>query len=216
MSTILISLDSDLERTEKLLNRFSKDVRERVVKTSLSKMAAQAKTQAATSIKDEYKINVRTIKKALNIKVGSGSKLEAAIEVEGKPLPLYAFGPRAYGGKPGWPKRGKKQKHKEGGVSVKIKGKRIKVPHAFIATMKSGHKGVFARGSWSSGKGSKQSFGNFKYDVERLPIQELKTFSLPQAFSNKVVYAEVVKVIRLKFPKILEHEIEWTWSKHKS
>lgn len=213
MSTILISLDSDLERTEKLLNRFSKDVRERVVKTSLSKMAAQAKTQAATSIKDEYKINVRTIKKALNIKVGSGSKLEAAIEVEGKPLPLYAFSPRAYGGKSGWPKRGKK--HKEGGVSVKIKGKRIKVPHAFIATMKSGHKGVFARGSWSNSKGSKQSFGNFKYDVERLPIQELKTFSLPQAFSNKVVYAEVVKVIRLKFPKILEHEIERAWSKTK-
>lgn len=82
MSTILISLDSDLERTENLLNRFSKDVRERVVKTSLRKTAAQARTQAVKSIKDEYKVNARTIKKAMNVKVGSGAKLEATIDVE--------------------------------------------------------------------------------------------------------------------------------------
>lgn len=212
MSTILLSIESDLQETEKLLSRFGENLRKTVIRRSLSKTASQAKTQTVSLIKEEYKINARTIRKAISVNV-NGGKFEATIDVEGKPLPLFAFSPRAYGGQPGWPKRGKKRR--EGGVRVKLKGKRIKVPHAFIAKMKSGHVGVFARGNWSSSPSTKQKFGNFSYADERLPIKELKTFSLPQAFSNQTVFGEVLKVIRLKFPKILEHEIEWAWSKQR-
>lgn len=214
MSTILISLDSDIDAMEKRLSRFGEKLRNTVVRRSLSRTATTARKQAIVSMREEYKLNLsqKEMKKFVQLKVGKGANLEATISVKGKPLPLYAFDPSVYGGPSGWPKRGR---HKEGGVRVKVKGKKIEVPHAFIAKMKSGHVGVFARGGWSSVAGGTKRFGNFTYSNKRLPIQELKTFSYPQAFVHKAVSTEVMKVIHIKFPKELEHQIEFAWLKLK-
>lgn len=72
-----------------------------------------------------------------------------------KPLPLIAFGAR----------------QTKSGVSVEVtKGKRSIVRHSFIATMQSGHKGVFMR------RGNKQIARKGRYAGKaRQPIHELFT-----------------------------------------
>lgn len=67
------------------------------------------------------------------------------------------------------------------GVTVQIKaGQNAAIPHAFIATMKSGHRGVFIRTS-----------------KKRLPIRELYTSKIVNVFGDAV--PAVVPLVQRKF-----------------
>ena len=82
-------------------------------------------------------------------------KLKASLEVRGKRIPLIEFGARGPE-----PSRGKGR-----GVTARLPGGKGRYPHAFIATMRSGHRGVFQRVRGT-----------------RLPIVELRGPSLPRVF----------------------------------
>ena len=68
------------------------------------------------------------------------------------------------------------------GVTVRVTAERKLVRHAFIATMPGGHTGVFAR------KGR-----------ERLPIKEIFSLSLPQAFTQKQIIESLKAIARERF-----------------
>jgi len=111
------------------------------------------------------------------------------------------------------------------GVSVSIKGRRVIIPGAFLATTKSGHVGVFARGAY--GAKSRRtlretgSFGRFKFGrgerVKRanrwgsseLPINELFTFGPVESFSNADVTAAVQDRIEEQAAKVLERNLRF-------
>lgn len=109
------------------------------------------RSEASRRIRQRKRIKPRYISRALTMRRPKGSdiaSLEWAVDVSGEPVPLIAYPHRIVSGKRGGAR----------GVSVEVnRGKRTLVKRAFIATMQSGHEGVFRR----RGKA-------------RLPIDELR------------------------------------------
>lgn len=208
-----ISLAADVDRMAARLADFNQKLQDRIVSRALKRTASMAKTTAVREISRTYKIKQRTIRSALSLRYeGKGTSLSAELKMTGRPIGLYAFNAKAYGPRAGWPR----SSQPEGGVQVTIKGKRVRIPHAFIARMRSGHVGVFARGSYYPGKvptPTGETKGNFTFGTGRLPISELFSNSLPQAFSSKAVMDETVKTVRLNFARLLSHEIDFELSK---
>lgn len=103
------------------------------------------RSEASKRIRARKRIKGRYITRALSLRRAKGSdiaRMSWALEVDGDPVPLVAY-----------PHRQTKK-----GVSVEVnRGKRTLVAGSFVASMKSGHTGVFRR----RGKA-------------RLPIQELR------------------------------------------
>lgn len=116
------------------------------------------RAEASKRIRERKRIKARYIARAISLKRAKGSDLgsmEWRVDVSGEPVPLIAYPHRAVKGRRG--KRGIGPRS-QGGVVVEVnRGKSTLVKGAFVATMKSGHEGIFRR------KGS-----------ERLPIEELR------------------------------------------
>ena len=195
---VTVSIQGDMKEAATALKRVAENLRKKIVVRALRKTTAQAKTETRKAIKDEYKISSRVIGKSITTKTVPSTPPHAEISVQGGPLPMYALN----------------AKQQKAGVRVKIKGRTIVVPHAFIATMRSGHTGVFARGSYKGAVDPTGTFGNFTFGKPRLPVGELRTFSLPQGFGSKTVMTRVILKFQAKYPQVLFHEVEWELSKN--
>jgi hypothetical protein len=112
-----------------------------VVRKAGSTALRDMRAEASKRIRTRKRIKPSYIKRAIALLRPKGSTPEWSVKVSGEPVPLVAY-----------PHRQTKR-----GVSVEVnRGKRTIVRGSFVATMRSGHKGVFKR----SGKA-------------RLPIKEL-------------------------------------------
>lgn len=119
------------------------------LKRALRKAGATAlrdmRGEASKRIRQRKRIKASYIRKAMTLRRPTGGDINSmvwALDVSGAPVPLIAY-----------PNRQTKK-----GVVVEVnRGKRTLVKGSFVATMKSGHKGVFRR------RGS-----------ARLPIDELR------------------------------------------
>lgn len=167
------------------LDGFSDRLKSKALPRALNKVADQAKVQASREIRAAgYQLKVSVIKAAITLKRANRNTLQAEVIASAPMMPLYSYAAR----------RTKK------GITVAVRGgqrKLIQNQHAFIATMRSGHTGIFERVV----VGGKRA--------PRLPIRELYGPSIPQAFANKTVQQALVRVVRERFPAILEHEIKF-------
>lgn len=167
------------------LDGFSDRLRSKALPRALNKVADQAKVQASREIRAAgYQLKVSVIKAAITLKRANRNTLQAEVIASDHMMPLYAYAAR----------RTKK------GITVAVRGgqrKLIQNPHAFIATLRGGNTGIFERVV----VGGKR--------VPRLPIRELYGPSIPQAFANKTVQQALVRVVRERFPAILEREIKF-------
>lgn len=133
---------------------------ERAMVKALRKAGATAlrdmRAEAAKLVRTRKAMKAGTVRKALKMVNAKGSNIDRlswTLLVSGKPVPLSAY-----------PVRQTKK-----GVSAQInKGARKLIKGAFIATMASGHKGVFLR------KGKK-----------RLPIRELFSSNVAESLSGE-------------------------------
>jgi Prophage minor tail protein Z (GPZ) len=158
---------------------------------ALNKTLDQATVQLARQVRDVgYGLKVSDIKKALRKVRASTGNMRATIKASGKPLPLINYSAR--------------QTSK--GVSVNVLNGRKVIASAFIATMPSGHRGVFVREPTAIhkkvGSGSKASW-------HALPIRELYGPSVPDAVGNEKVKQALQQLITDRFPSILQHEQQW-------
>ncbi len=107
------------------------------LKRALRKAGATAlrdmRSEASKRIRARKRIKSSYISKAMTLRRASGSDINGmrwALDVSGTPVPLTAY-----------PFRQTKK-----GVSVEVnRGKRTLLKGAFVATMRSGHKGIFKR-----------------------------------------------------------------------
>jgi hypothetical protein len=97
------------------------------------------------------------IRKAITLREASSQRLEARLGIGLKRIPLISFNARGQE-----PSRGRGR-----GVSYRLRGGAGRIPNAFIATMRSGHRGVFVRSAKA-----------------RLPIRELFGPSLGHVFAR--------------------------------
>ncbi|WP_080436323.1 hypothetical protein [Burkholderia ubonensis] len=100
-----------------------------------------------------YNLKAGTIRKTLSATRATPARLIAALTATGRPIPLINYGAR--------------QTTK--GVTVRVKNGSKTLRHAFIATMASGHIGVFER----VGTGHKRVTRNGRAYWSGLPIREL-------------------------------------------
>lgn len=151
---------------------------------AMNRAVVTTRTVMARDIADDTNLGVRTVTKELKVTKASPDSLRARISVSGSKIPLDAWKPTA---------------SRRNGVRAKLpppgKGR---YPHAFIATMKSGHRGVFQRATL--GKGSK-----------RLPIYQLHGPALPAVFAK--LSPRAIAAGQESLMKNFEHELGFEYSK---
>ena len=120
--------DSDLRKTlDSLRQRYPSAIRR-----CLHRAADAGQTAIARAMVEDTGLAVGKIKGSMYKEFSSTS---AYVKARGRPLPLINF--KARGPEPS---RGKGR-----GVTASVGGGRERYPHAFIATMPGGHRGVFER-----------------------------------------------------------------------
>lgn len=104
------------------------------------------RSEASKRIKARKRIASKYISRALSLRAETGgdlADLSWALNVSGEPVPLFAYPHRVIAGKTG--KRGMGPRS-QGGLAVEVNvGKTTILRGAFVATMKSGHVGIFRR-----------------------------------------------------------------------
>jgi hypothetical protein len=125
------------------------------VKRALRRAGTTGRNEMTKAIAADTGLGSRRIKEEIKIVEVGDTTIQ--LEVRGRRLPLIEFGARGPE-----PSRGRGR-----GVSYRLLGGRGRAPHGFIATMRSGHRGVFQR------RGPR-----------RLPIVELHGPSLVRVFEK--------------------------------
>jgi len=152
----------------------------RAISRGLNKAATTERAAFARDVAKDMGIGVSGVKDALEIGKANQANLVARLKSQGFRIPLIdmkARGPE--------PSRGRGR-----GVSAIVRGTRTRFPRAFIATMRSGHRGVFERTG-----------------VGRLPILEKFGPSIAYVFSKAV--PRRANETAATVLKNVQHEIEF-------
>jgi len=188
---IQINVQVEIDRALEKLGRIKEEVGDKAVMRALNKVADQAKVQASREIRAAgYGLKAADIKKSIDIRKASRSDLRAIVRATGRPIPLIKY---------------QAPRQTKNGVIVSVKNGRKLIRGAFIATMASGHTGVYER----VGNSHKKVMHRGTFQWRGLPIRELWGPSIPSAFASKTVQEALVAAVREKFPKQLAHEIEF-------
>lgn len=174
---------------------------------AMNKAAQQGRSEASRQIRQIYNVQAKGLNKKdryghklLGYKRAKTHKDSSSIVARGRGIPLKYFSSR--------------QTKKGVSVSVK-KGKRSVIGGTFIATMSSGHKGVYVRekaktirGGIVRGKYKRRYMGDPLNQgakrVGRLPIRELYGPGVAPMLNKETVKKKVVIFIRKKFPKLYQ------------
>lgn len=129
----------------------------------INKTLSDAVPLIKKSIKERYNINKKYLNRQIKVSPkAKPSRLWGGIKVNQHRIPIIAFNPKQSGSH----------------ISVAIrKGKTTMIRHAFIATMTSGHEGVFARGEYQGKNFVRGKFPPKRKNTKGWLITELLTTS---------------------------------------
>lgn len=153
---ITITVDGDERVAQELLAK--PDAVTRATVRALNRAINSARTVAVRGIAGDTGLAARDVRDALRMREATWSHPDAVLAASLKRIPLIKFHARGPE-----PSRGRGP-----GVTYRLRGSRGRHPHAFLATMPTGHRGVFVR----------------KPGARRLPIQQLYGPSLGAVFDK--------------------------------
>ncbi len=154
----------------------------RVASRAVNHTARKARTRIVQELRRRLKMRSTDIRKDVTLRRASYANPEARIRIGGKPIPLVRFQAR----------------QTARGVTYRqpSTGRRVLSPHSFIATMRTGHRGVFRRRR----AGGKR--------VGRLPINELTGKSLLGLFEAAPALARgIMAETSIELERRLDHEV---------
>jgi hypothetical protein len=166
----------DMRGVLRSLDVLARDVPDKVVVRAANRTLSNVQTESVKQVRSTYNLRAKTVRGQIELRRARRGRLVASLVVTGRPIPLIEFS----------------ASQNRRGVSVKVKSTRKTIRGAFISTMKSGHKGVFAR------RGKK-----------RLPIDELYSISLPAVYGSKVVARSMDRVVANRFPDHFARELRY-------
>jgi len=143
---------------------------------AVNRTLSTVKTATVRGLVAAVGLRNKDVTPAIAIKRATFSNQIGTLTVTGKRIPLIAFGAR----------------QTKAGVTYRLPSGRGLIPSGFLATMKSGHRGVFAR----RGK-------------PRLPIVEQFGPSLPHAMVAGGLLAKMQALGDATLEKNMLHEIDW-------
>lgn len=129
-----LSLKADIKQVDAFLSVAPKKTSLAVFR-AIKRGTAAARTEAARAVSKDMGLKVGVVRNAINLKPPNYEDLTGELRASLKRIPLYEFNAKGP-----IPSRGKGR-----GVSYKASGGRKTLAGAFIATMPSGHVGVFKR-----------------------------------------------------------------------
>lgn len=181
---------------EKLKARLSRQEIAKATSRAMNRAIHMAKTEAKRQIRIRYAIKAGRLNTHLRTAKSSKTSLLASLAARTALTPLHELGnPR---------------QNLKGAAATVIKGQRKTINHTFIAKLKSGHKGIFAKSN--AGDKSKARFDFRKKRIETkgadTPIQELKTVSVSQATLNDVVMKVLEAKTKQDYEKRVLHELK--------
>lgn len=194
---------ADLANLNSALLKF-KQGGEKVIRFSTNDALKGVRTDAVDEIKQKVTCKVTKIRETFKITTMKINNLNAHVESKGKPVPLIHWGAK-------WLVKG---------VTVNlIKGSpRDLIKHAFFATMKSGHKGVFWRQERGRDVRPKILIAGKRVKIPspperaidagatfQLPIRELFGPRIPDIFDDDEIMDVVLTKAGIRFQKRLEH-----------
>lgn len=168
-------IEHNIPQLQKVLASISSGIEKKAAVNALNRAADQAKTQAKREMTKKYSFKSSEVGKTIAVYKAHSGRVEATVLSSGKRTPLLAMGAR----------------QTKKGVTVKVSKGRKLIPSAFIATMKSGHKGVFKR-----------------LTSKNLPFKELYTIAIPEGFASKDVMDAMKDKMSEVFFKRFEHELK--------
>lgn len=173
-------LEVDSAQTEITLKAYPDRVGRALVR-AINRAVASARTVLVREIARDTGLKASAVRKALPLREATLNRAEGRLAASLKRIPLIDFGARGPE-----PSRGKGR-----GVSYRLAGGRNRLEHAFIAMMKTGHRGVFMRKAKA-----------------RLGIRELKGPSLGHVFAKyrPLALARAKEIFETNF----KHELEYT------
>ena len=130
-----------------------------VMSRALNRAGTSGKTAMVKAVVADTGLRQKDVNREVQVDKATRSDPRVAFVIRGRRIPLISFGARGPE-----PSRGRGR-----GVSYRLPTGRGRVPGAFIATMHSGHRGVYKRST-----------------KKRLPIIELRGPSLPHVFEKFV------------------------------
>jgi hypothetical protein len=202
-----LSIDTaELERMREAL-RHVRGGMAKVLERSINRTLTGIRTAASKEIRKEVTVKAKYVKRSMRTHKASARKgrLAGAIESTGRQVPLIGYQAR----------------QTKRGVSVRVdrKGGRHLVPHAFIATMPSGHRGVFQRATrhpGARGYGSVPEGRDKRGDRQfaamprkyRLPIKELYGPAVPSIFKRGGVMRRLERQARERMDREIAQQTE--------
>jgi len=187
-----VSIDSqDLLEIQRTIATFrgSKVVIQRATNDALSGL----KTDAVKNIGAKVTAKAAVIRKHFSVKKMALNRLTAELECTGKPLALINYTSTAV----------------KKGVSVRVlkANKKTVIKHAFIATMKSGHRGVFWRefDDFRVKPNPTFIYGQLKGSKYALPINELYGPAIADIFDDPDVINPTLANANTRLQARLEH-----------
>lgn len=199
MITIRINAD-DMARVKKSLAGIP-GAADRVCMRAINDGLAGMKTDASTEIRSVIVLSKSAVDATFKTVKASVTSLSGVFASTGSPVPLIEYGAR--------------QTTKGVSVQVKRGNPRSVVVGAFIATMKSGHKGVFWR-EWHQAI-RKPVNRNIPYGKlpkkYRLPISQRYGPRVPDILSNEPVMTAVLKKADDRMHTNIDRQINYELSK---
>jgi hypothetical protein len=214
--------ETDRINVEKMLAGL-KGAGTKVTVRAVNKTLSGVKTDASAAIRVVVTAQKKAVDETFKISKASEARPSAYIASTGKPLALIDYSAR----------------QTQKGVSVQVRKDRPRkvVRSAFIASMKSGHKGVFWR-QWHHSWTMRPNFSKADQQIARsgyfwsekmkrflpaamlakkyrLPIKERFGPRIPDIMSNDPVMKSILAKSDDRLHKNLMHETEYELSKHK-
>lgn len=174
----------------------------RALNAAINRTGDAGVVQVKKSLREATDVKADRLNKALAISRSSFENLRYVVKASGRPLPLAYFDVR----------QGKR------GVSARAWGRRTLFRGTFLATMPSGHMGVFRR-SRTEVRRVKRYDKRGRVYYSQLPIIELAGPSIPRAMTQAAVVQAFENLVKERLPREYAHEIERVvngWGQKKS
>lgn len=195
-----INVESNIARIRQQFAVLAAGIEEKATVRALNRAGDQAITAASREIRKRYNLKAATVRSQIKVRTrAKEGQLKFVMRIFSKRIPLIEFAAT--------------QTRK--GVAIRIlKGARKVIPHAFIATMRSGHTGVFVRSFGSRGMSDGRRYfrvgkgSRIRRDKD-LPIAQLFTVSVPQMFLEKSVRTAVSRLAEESFVRNFAQQLKF-------
>ena len=170
----------DVNEAKAMLKGLQKQVLPQATSRAINKTSQSAKSAAVKLIAKDMGIKQKDVRSSITLLKASRIKLQAVVQARGKRLPIIKLDPHAM----------------QNNIGVTYKGQdgqRKQIAGAFIATMKTGHRGVYKRAP----------------GAKRLPIMELQGPSIPYVFAQAKITQALEETVNTRWPVIFQHEVQF-------